>query len=58
MGEGKAVNGNRLTRIGYQQKKEVLAKRKKEAKKEKRVEIWKTEGVSHISTRQTNNKII
>jgi hypothetical protein len=34
-----------------------LAKRKKEAKKEKRVEIWKTEGVSHIPTRQTNNKL-
>jgi hypothetical protein len=33
------------------------AKRKKEAKKEKRVEIWKTEGVSHIPTRQTNNKL-
>jgi hypothetical protein len=32
-----------------------LIKRKKEAKKEKRVEIWKTEGVSHIPTRQTKN---
>lgn len=31
---------------------ELLTKRKKEAKKEKRVEIWKTEGVSHIPTRQ------
>jgi hypothetical protein len=34
----------------------VLAKRKKEAKKEakkeKRIRIWKTEGVSHILTRQ------
>jgi hypothetical protein len=27
------------------------AKRKKEAKKEKRIRIWKTEGVSHILTR-------
>jgi hypothetical protein len=33
-----------------------LIKRKKEAKKEKRVEIWKTEGVFHIPTRQANNK--
>jgi hypothetical protein len=33
------------------------AKRKKEAKKEKRVEIWKTLRVSHIPTRQTNNKL-
>jgi len=32
-----------------------LIKRKKEAKKEKRIEIWKTEGVSHIPTRQANN---
>jgi hypothetical protein len=32
-----------------------VTKRKKEAKKEKRVEIWKTEGVSHIPTRQTNH---
>jgi len=38
-------------------KKGGLAKRKKEAKKEKRVEIWKTLRVSHISTRQTNNKL-
>jgi hypothetical protein len=44
--------------MGYQQKKEVPAKRKKEAKKEKRVEIWKTLRVSHIPTRQTNNKLI
>jgi hypothetical protein len=29
----------------------VLVKRKKEAKKEKRIRIWKTEGVSHILTR-------
>jgi hypothetical protein len=36
-------------------KRKEITKRKKEAKKEKRVEIWKTEGVSHISTRQTNN---
>jgi len=28
-----------------------MIKRKKEAKKEKRVGIWKTEGVSHIPTR-------
>jgi hypothetical protein len=56
MGEGKGASGSRLSRMGYQQKKEGLAKRKKEAKKEKRVEIWKTEGVSHIPTRQTNNK--
>jgi hypothetical protein len=39
-------------------KKGGPAKRKKEAKKEKRVGIWKTEGVSHIPTRQTNNKLI
>jgi hypothetical protein len=39
------------------QKKEVSAKRKKEAKKEKRIEIWKTLRVSHIPTRQTNNKL-
>jgi hypothetical protein len=32
-------------------------KRKKEAKKEKRVGIWKTEGVSHIPTRQRNNNV-
>jgi len=32
-----------------------LIKRKKEAKKEKHVGIWKTEGVSHIPTRQANN---
>jgi hypothetical protein len=30
-------------------------KRKKEAKKEKRVGIWKTLPVSNIPTRQTNN---
>jgi hypothetical protein len=42
---------------GLSTKKEVWQKRKKEAKKEKRVEIWKTEGVSHIPTRQTNNKL-
>jgi hypothetical protein len=41
----------------YPHKKEVPAKRKKEAKKEKRVEIWKTLRVSHIPTRQTNNKV-
>jgi hypothetical protein len=35
-----------------------LTKRKKEAKKEKCVEIWKTEGVSHIPTPQTNNKLV
>jgi hypothetical protein len=44
--------------MGYQQKKEVPAKRKKEAKKEKRVGMWKTLRVSHIPTRQTNNKLI
>jgi hypothetical protein len=33
-----------------------LLKRKKVAKKEKRVEIWKTLRVSHIPTRQTSNK--
>jgi hypothetical protein len=33
-------------------------KRKKEAKKEKRVGIWKTLRVSHIPTRQTNNKLL
>jgi hypothetical protein len=42
--------------LAYPQKKEVWAKRKKEAKKEKRVEIWKTLRVCHIPTRQTNNK--
>jgi hypothetical protein len=36
-------------------KKKGGHKKKKEAKKEKRVEIWKTEGVSHIPTRQANN---
>jgi hypothetical protein len=35
----------------------LLLKRKKEAKKEKRVEIWKTLRVSHIPTRQTNNNV-
>jgi hypothetical protein len=38
-------------------KKGGPAKRKKEAKKEKRVEIWKALRVSHIPTRQTNNKL-
>jgi len=38
-------------------KKGGLAKRKKEAKKEKRVGIWKTLRVSHTPTRQTNNKL-
>jgi hypothetical protein len=33
----------------------MLAKEKKE-KKEKRISKWKTEGVSHLLTRQTNNK--
>jgi hypothetical protein len=33
-----------LNLIDYPQKKEVPVKRKKEAKKEKRVEIWKTQG--------------
>jgi hypothetical protein len=45
--------GNKLSTKGG-----TLLKRKKEAKKEKRVEIWKTEGVSHIPTRQTNNKLL
>jgi hypothetical protein len=36
-------------------KRKEITKRKKEAKKEKRIGIWKTEGVSHIPTRQTNN---
>jgi hypothetical protein len=35
----------------------AFLKRKKEAKKEKRVEIWKTLRVSHIPTRQTNNNV-
>jgi len=34
-------------------RKEIQQEKKKQ--KEKRVEIWKTEGVSHIPTRQTNN---
>jgi hypothetical protein len=38
-------------------RKEVSGKKKKEAKKEKRIEIWKTLRVSHIPTRQTNNKL-
>jgi hypothetical protein len=38
-------------------KKGGLAKRKKEAKKEKRISMWKTEGVSHMLIRQTNNKL-
>lgn len=45
------------SRLRLSTKKEVPAKRKKEAKKEKRVEIWKTLRVSHIPTRQTNNKL-
>jgi hypothetical protein len=36
-------------------KRKEPTKRKKEAKKEKRIEIWKTEGVSHIPTRQANH---
>jgi hypothetical protein len=32
-----------------------VTKRKKEAKKETRVGIWKTEEVSHIPTRQTKH---
>jgi len=38
-------------------KKGGSAKRKKEAKKEKRVGMWETLRVSHIPTRQTNNKL-
>jgi len=56
MGEGKAAGRTRLT-DELSTKRGGSAKRKKEAKKEKRVEIWKTEGVSHIPTRQTNNKL-
>jgi hypothetical protein len=56
MGEGKAAGHTRLT-DELSTKRGGSAKRKKEAKKEKRVEIWKTEGVSHIPTRQTNNKL-
>jgi len=33
-----------------------LLKRKKEAKKEKRVRMWRTLRVLHILTRQTSNK--
>jgi len=33
-----------------------LLKRKKEAKKEKRVRMWRTRSVLHILTRQTSNK--
>jgi hypothetical protein len=43
--------------IGYSQKRRSWQKEKKKAKKEKGVEIWKTEEVSHIPTPQTNNKI-
>jgi hypothetical protein len=39
-------------------KKRRFGKKKKEAKKEKPIGTWKTEGVSHIPTRQTNNKLI
>jgi hypothetical protein len=42
----------------YSQKAEVRQKEKKKQKKEKRVEIWKTPRVSHISARQTSNKAI
>jgi hypothetical protein len=39
-------------------KKGGLAKRKKEAKKEKRVRIWKTLRVSHILTRQAITSVL
>jgi hypothetical protein len=55
MAEGKTI-GNGPVISGLLIKKGGPAKRKKEAKKEKRVEMWETEGVSHIPTRQTNNK--
>jgi hypothetical protein len=43
--------------IGYPQKRRFGQKEKKKQKKEKRVGIWKTLRVSHIPTRQTNNKL-
>ena len=43
------------TELSYQQKMEV--QQKKEAKKEKRINMWETEGVSHMLTRQTSNKL-
>ena len=56
MAEGKTAGCAHLINT-LSTKKEVQAKRKKEAKKEKRIEIWKTLRVSHIPTRQTNNKL-
>ena len=51
MAEGKTAGCAHLINT-LSTKKEVPAKRKKEAKKEKRIEIWKTLRVSHIPTRQ------
>jgi hypothetical protein len=45
-------------KIGYPQKKEVLAKRKKEAKKEKCVEIWKTQGSFPHSNTTNKQQVI
>ena len=56
MAERKTADPGSRIKFRFHTKKEVTAKRKKEAKKEKRVEIWKTLRVSHIPTRQTNHK--
>jgi hypothetical protein len=56
MGEGK-VAGYTPLKNELSTKTGGPAKRKKEAKKEKRVGIWETEGVFHIPTRQTNHKL-
>ena len=59
MAEGKTVDpGSRIKLFSRLfTKKGGPVKRKKEAKKEKGVEIWKTLRVSHIPTPQTNNKL-
>jgi hypothetical protein len=45
-------------KIGYPQKKEVPAKRKKVPKKEKRVEIWKTQGSFPHSNTTNKQQVI
>jgi hypothetical protein len=56
MAEGKAAGWTGLTLTSYSQKRRY-DKKEKRSKKEKGVEIWKTEGVSHIPTPQTNNNL-
>ena len=53
MAEGKTadLDGRIKLRFQLSTKKGGPAKRKKEAKKEKRIGIWKTLRVSHIPTR-------